>query len=127
MESYANRKVVISLTFTTIIGTLALFSCFAILQTNAFNDDMGLLKWNPYWFSGKKYSEPVSYYGGMRGGIGGFPKRLGERSSLYGGAHQIYKWSPVYFSDGGLFGRSGNYGTNNLNKISSDGFESDDK
>lgn len=67
------------LTLTTIGFTMLIFS-LTLSTGNAFNDDnRGVVKWNPYYFSNSRYSDPGSYYGGMSSssrGSSGLPKRV---------------------------------------------------
>lgn len=46
-------------TLVLVVGVLALV---VVTGAEGYNDEKGILKWNPYWFSNFRYSAPSSFY-----------------------------------------------------------------
>ncbi|CAL8092730.1 unnamed protein product [Orchesella dallaii] len=79
----------------------------ALIGVAGYNDEKGIFKWTPRWFTNNfRYSAPSSYYISPNR-IGTPYKRLSESAHPSDG---MYKWSPLFFSGGSsLLGNGGPY------------------
>lgn len=57
-----SSKDILSSAFVILIAFTATCCIVALPTAQAFNDEKGILKWNPYWFSNFRYSAPSSFY-----------------------------------------------------------------